>query len=393
MHRGRRSPHDATVTVTHSTHKLLAALSQASMIHIRPGRVAGRARAVQRGVHDAHLDLAAVQHHRLHGRVREDDGRRGPGADDECIREAIDFRRAMLRLGRDLAQRRADDWWFETWQADEVDGKPFVEADPDGIATSSDAWLLRPGADLARLRRPRRPLLHARPDQGHDLDARRRAATGSSQESGIPAAIVTKFLGTLGIVVEKTEPYSLLTLFSLGITKGKWGSLVAGLMRFKELYDRERPARRGAARPRRRRTRAATSALGLRDLAEEMHAAIRKHRILENLDGAFSNLPEPVLDAARNLRPTRARRRRAGSGREARRPHPRSAGGAVPAGHPALDARRALRQGDARGRRLPARSRGVRRELPRLRPRHPRRRGEDRRRPVGRTTRSTASRQ
>ena len=39
MHRGERSPDDATVTVTHSTHKLLAALSQASMIHIRSGRV------------------------------------------------------------------------------------------------------------------------------------------------------------------------------------------------------------------------------------------------------------------------------------------------------------------------------------------------------------------
>ena len=35
MHRGKRSKDDATVTVTHSTHKLLAALSQASMIHIR----------------------------------------------------------------------------------------------------------------------------------------------------------------------------------------------------------------------------------------------------------------------------------------------------------------------------------------------------------------------
>lgn len=39
MHRGERHADDATVTVTHSTHKLLAALSQASMIHIRSGKV------------------------------------------------------------------------------------------------------------------------------------------------------------------------------------------------------------------------------------------------------------------------------------------------------------------------------------------------------------------
>jgi len=41
--------------------------------------------------------------------------------------------------------------------------------------------------------------------------------------------------------VEKTEPYSILTLFSVGITKGKWGSLIAGFMRFKELYDANTP--------------------------------------------------------------------------------------------------------------------------------------------------------
>ena len=35
--------------------------------------------------------------------------------------------------------------------------------------------------------------------------------------------------------------------------------------------------------------------MGLRDLAAEMHAAIGEHHILEHLDAAFTNLPEPVL--------------------------------------------------------------------------------------------------
>ena len=33
----------------------------------------------------------------------------------------------------------------------------------------------------------------------------------------------------------------------------------------------------------------------LRDLAAEMHAANREHKLLDNIDAAFSNLPEPVL--------------------------------------------------------------------------------------------------
>ena len=45
------------------------------------GTGAGGAGALQRGVHDAHLDLAAVQHHRLDRRLGEDDGRCRPGAD------------------------------------------------------------------------------------------------------------------------------------------------------------------------------------------------------------------------------------------------------------------------------------------------------------------------
>jgi arginine decarboxylase len=105
---------------------------------------------------------------------------------------------------------------------------------------------------------------------------------------------VTNFLGTQGIVVEKTEPYSFLSLFSIGITRGKWGSLVAALMRFKELYDSNAPLAKALPQlvdgyPER------YAKLGLRELAAEMHQANREHDLLGTLEGAFSNLPEPVL--------------------------------------------------------------------------------------------------
>jgi arginine decarboxylase len=293
MHRGRRSADDATVTVTHSTHKLLAALSQASMIHIRSGRVPvepalfNEAFMMHTSTSPQYSIIASTD---VSAKMMDD---AGPALTDECIREAIDFRRAMLRLGSELRERQRDDWWFEAWQADEAGAKPFVDADADLLATSSDAWLLKPGAkwhgfgDLG----PRYCMLDPikvttlTPGVGRD---------GRIQERGIPAAIVTKFLGSLGIVVEKTEPYSILTLFSVGITKGKWGSLVAGFMQFKDLYDRNAPLAEAlpdlVASQRER-----YGALGLRDLADEMHAAIRKLGILESLDGAFSNLPEAVL--------------------------------------------------------------------------------------------------
>ena len=264
------------------------------MIHIRPGRVPvepalfNEAFMMHTSTSPQYSIIASTD---VSAKMMDD---AGPALTDECIREAIDFRRAMLRLGRELRERKPDDWWFEAWQADKAGAKAFLDAGPDQLATSSDVWLLKPGAKwhgFGDLGAPRYCMLDPikvttlTPGVGPD---------GKLQAHGIPAAIVTAFLDTRGVVVEKTEPYSILTLFTIGTTKGKWGSLVAAFMKFKELYDRNAPLAEAlpelVAEHRER-----YGALGVRDLAEEMHAAIRKLRILESLDGAFSDLPEPVL--------------------------------------------------------------------------------------------------
>src|SRR5690606_12139754 len=62
-------------------------------------------------------------------------------------------------------------------------------------------------------------------------------AAGRLSERGIPAAVVSKFLWERGLVVEKTGLYSILVLFSMGITKGKWSTLLTELLEFKRHYD------------------------------------------------------------------------------------------------------------------------------------------------------------
>ena len=94
---------------------------------------------------------------------------------------------------------------------------------------------------------------------------------GQLESSGIPGPLVSSFLSSRGIVVEKTEPYSFLVLFSVGVTKGKWGSLIAGLMEFKRFYDANEPLARVlpdlvGSHPER------YQGMGLKDLAEAMHA-------------------------------------------------------------------------------------------------------------------------
>jgi arginine decarboxylase len=293
MHRGARRKDDATVTVTHSTHKLLAALSQASMIHIRNGRTPvdpvlfNEAFMMHTSTSPQYSIIASTD---VSAKMMAD---AGAYLTDECLVEAIAFRQAMSQLNREIVQRSARDWWFGVWQPDHADGKPFADADPDMLRSSSAAWLLKPNAKW-----------HGFGDLGEEycmLDPIKvtvltpgLGSDGKMGKTGIPAPLVSSFLGSRGIVVEKTEPYSILVLFSVGVTKGKWGSLVAGLMEFKRAYDANAPLVQVLpalvdAHPDVYRD------MGLKDLAAAMHGAMCETRVLEHMDAAFTQLPDAVL--------------------------------------------------------------------------------------------------
>ncbi len=293
MHKGARNDSDATVTATQSTHKCLAALSQASMIHIRSGRIPVDPALFNESFMmytSTSPQYSLIASSDVAAKMMDDAGH---SLTEESLCEAIDFRKAMVRIGQDLEQRSAGDWWFKPWQPEEVDGVPLVDIDTRELANSSAAWVLNPGDSW-----------HGFGDLGQDycmLDPIKVTvltpgidAQGELEDHGIPATLVTRVLDNQGIVVEKTEPYSILTLFTIGTTKGKWGSLGAGYMHFKELYDANAPLTVAlpdlvASYPER------YQGLGLRELADQMHEAMRKHNILSILDRAFNDLPEPVL--------------------------------------------------------------------------------------------------
>src|SRR5699024_10912751 len=62
--------------------------------------------------------------------------------------------------------------------------------------------------------------------------------TGEFDETGIPGLVLARYLAEHGVVVEKTGLHSLFILFTIGVTKGRWNTLIAELHRFKEAYDR-----------------------------------------------------------------------------------------------------------------------------------------------------------
>ena len=183
---------------------------------------------------------------------------------EESIKlEALDFRRAMRKVDDEYGL----DWWFKVWGPDKL-----VE---EGIGRAED-WMLKAddqaGTALATLADR---LQHARPDQEHHHHAGAGHVNGKFAKTGIPAAIVTKFLAEHGVVVEKTGLYSFFIMFTIGITKGRWNTLLTALQQFKDDYDRNAPMWRvlpefcAPLTPKYER-------MGLKDLSQAIHEMYAK---------------------------------------------------------------------------------------------------------------------
>jgi arginine/lysine/ornithine decarboxylase len=287
-----------TVFATHSTHKLLAALSQASLLHIRDGRS-----PIPHSRFNESYMLHASTSPLYPIIVSNDittammDGPGGPALTGESIQEAVAFRQTMGRVHNEFKEH--GDWFFNTWNADEVsEGKkgkkvPFAAASPEFLATDPDAWVLHPGdswhgfGDLEDGYCMLDPIKVSILTPGV-------AEKGGLAKSGIPATLITAYLHRRGVEVEKTTDFTILFLFSIGITKGKWGTLLNALLDFKRDYDTNCPLTQVLPdlvtnNPE------VYGGLGLHDLADRMFATLKETRQTHWLAEAFSTLPEALL--------------------------------------------------------------------------------------------------
>lgn len=303
-----RDPNGPTVFATQSTHKLLAALSQASMIHIRNGRVPIEHARFNEGfmMHSSTSPLYPIMAS-LDVSSKMMEGAAGRVLTTESIEEAIRFRLTMARIHREISKSgKRKDWWFGMWQPDTVNDPkarkkiPFADAPLEMLRDNPDAWVLNPGDGWHGF--------SGLPDNYCMLDPIKVTVVmpgvnedGSLGSWGIPAAVVTKFLDTRGIVNEKSGDYVILFLFSMGNTKGKWGTLITELFEFKRHYDEKTPIEEIFPElvneyPER------YSGMTLRSLAGEMHSFKRERKMCELLEEAYSTLPEPAVAYAEAYR-------------------------------------------------------------------------------------------
>ncbi|WP_082805171.1 Orn/Lys/Arg decarboxylase N-terminal domain-containing protein [Pseudomonas sp. BMS12] len=295
--RGDPAQHPAdgpTVFATHSTHKLLAALSQSSFIHIRNGRnPVEHSRFNESFVIQASTSplYAMFASNEVGAAMME--GSSGYSLTQDSIREAVDFRQALARTHREFSSR--GDWFFQPWNApqvrDTISGQvvDFADADPAQLASDPSCWELEPGAEWHGFAGLEKGWCMLDPIKV-GIMVPGMGADGHLLDSGIPAPILGAFLYRNNIVASRITDFMVLCLFSIGVTKGKWGTLINVLLAFKRHHDANTPLSQvlpdlPAQAPERYR------GMGLRDLADEMFEYMRNSRMDALQAQAFGNLP------------------------------------------------------------------------------------------------------
>jgi arginine decarboxylase len=280
---GENRPRSKSTMVfsTQSTHKLLAGLSQASQILVQEpldhkldthrfneSYLMHTSTSPQYAI-IASCDVAAAMMEQPGGRALV----------EESISEALDFRRAMRKVDDEFG----DSWWFRVWGPKSFEHVGAGRRE-DWILGPRDAWHGFEGVETGfNMLDPIKATLIT-PGLGMD---------GGFSPWGIPASLVTKYLSEHGVVVEKTGLYSFFVMFTIGITKGRWNSLVTELQQFKADYDANQPLWR--VMPEFVAKFPAYERVGLRDLAQQIHEEYQRHDVARVTMDMYLSVMEPAM--------------------------------------------------------------------------------------------------
>ncbi|EAR6709843.1 lysine decarboxylase, partial [Salmonella enterica] len=258
---------------TQSTHKLLAAFSQSSMIHVK-GDIN------EETFNEAYMMHTSTSPH--YGIVASTEmaaammkGNAGKRLFHESVERAFRFRKEMIRL-----KEQASGWFFDVWQPDNLSN---IEC--WGLS-ASDSW--HGFKDIDNEHMFLDPIKVTLLTPGMNAD-------GTMAESGIPANIVAKYLDEHHIIVEKTGPYNLLFLFSIGIDKTKAMSLLRALTDFKRIYDQNLFIKEVLPSLYKESPEFYEN-IRIQDLAQNIHSLIRHHNLPDLMYKAFDTLPQMVMN-------------------------------------------------------------------------------------------------
>jgi ornithine decarboxylase len=303
---------------TQSVHKQGAGFSQASQIHKRDEHIRGQKRYIEhKRFNESFLIHASTSPFyplfaSLDVNAKVHEGKAGEVLWDRCIELGIDARKKFRQFKQhymSTGRSTQEQWFFDPFVPDLVSIKdsPFIgnvenaawESIPtEVIKREQQCWTFDPKAAWHGYGGYAEGYAMVDPNKLTLLTPGIDRNTGDYLSFGVPATVVANYLREEGVVPEKCDLNSILFLMTPAEDESKLNTLIAKLVKFKNLWDRD--ALLGEALPTLHASHAQRYGdLTLREVCNEMHSFYREANVKDLQRKCFraSSFPELAMSA------------------------------------------------------------------------------------------------
>lgn len=301
---------------TQSVHKQGAGFSQASQIHKRDEHISGQKRYVEHKRFNESLLMAVSTSPfyplfaSLDVNAKVHEGKAGEMLWDRCIELGVDARK-KFREFKDYFERTGagpeEQWFFDPFVPDVVtikDSKhtkdvvdaPWESLPTEVIKHEQQCWAFHPESKWHGYQGYAEGYAMADPNKLVLITPGIDRKTGEYGEFGVPATVVANYLREMRVVPEKCDLNSILFLMTPAEDESKLNTLIAKLVHFKNLWDRDAPLQEvlptvfAANRDR-------YAGYTIRQVCREMHDFYKQANVKELQRQCFrsTSFPEPAI--------------------------------------------------------------------------------------------------
>lgn len=308
-----------------SVHKQGAGFSQASQIHKRDEHIRGQKRFINhKRFNESFLLHASTSPFyplfaSLDVNAKIHEGKNGEVLWDQCIELGIEARKKLREIGRyyqNTGKGVQEEWFFDPFVPDVVSVKdsehtsdlidtPWEDIPTEVIKLEQQCWNFAPDSTWHGYGGSVEGYAMVDPNKLTLLTPGIDRKTGEYLDFGVPATVLANYLREQHVIPEKCDLNSILFLMTPAEDESKLNTLIAKLMQFKMLWDRDAPMVEvlpsicAAHSPR-------YEGYSLRQICQEMHEYYAKANIkeLQRLCFRAESFPEQAMlaqDAYRAL--------------------------------------------------------------------------------------------
>jgi ornithine decarboxylase len=244
---------------TQSVHKQGAGFSQASQIHKRDKHIEGQERFVNhKRFNESFLIHASTSPFyplfaSLDVNAKVHEGKAGEVLWDRCISLGIEVRKKMREFGAYFAKTGAgkqEKWFFDPFVPDvvtikgskftsDVTNAPWESIPTEVIKREQQCWNFKPDSPWHGYKGSADGYAMVDPNKLMILTPGIDRKTGEYLDFGVPATVVANYLREQQVVPEKCDLNNVLFLMTPAEDESKLNTLIAKLVKFKNLWDRD----------------------------------------------------------------------------------------------------------------------------------------------------------